>query len=511
MIPFTILQNMYLKQKSIGDEHSYILDRTLQNKHQGNSLSRPFLLLNEKFRQDTQNDVEPTLQKGQAYEGGTGAVCGSAGPGGGFGYGGPVRARAECVMSADSCSDKSQPLLNNLEFLSEPSCIFYNLKPDEHGVVSIESSKINQYHSQLIVIAVDGLSTAYRNIGIDSIIKKNNEINKKTFPFNHSFNDIRLLKSYNCEQHFIEQHLIKKLYTDEKLIIDDIKNTTIEIYESLSDIYNYCRTVSKDDTNKVMLLNKFEFLLSWNTLDEEVKGMKQFLYKYRYNCTCLSFFLSSNLICFVYIFLILSFSLFDTDYGSVYIFLISLLLENKYSEFSCHEFNYFIYKKDITFFKRVISPYLKNKLIKTFLDEYLLEINLESWLNPIKYQTLNLFEMILLSERISTIKTNILLNFQQQLSLQSKDRQSFINLFKIAIQCHSLQKSDDENLIPKTTRADMKKKARRSKRDSDESDDDRACEKECEPMDLCISTACAPPPPPQARKMFAAYEIKIYI
>jgi hypothetical protein len=93
--------------------------------------------LNEKIRQDTQNDVEPILQKGQAYEGGTGAVCGSAGPGGGFGYGSRERARTECLISNDIFSDKVQPLLNNLEFLSSPSCIFYNLKSNEHDIVGI--------------------------------------------------------------------------------------------------------------------------------------------------------------------------------------------------------------------------------------------------------------------------------------------------------------------------------------------------------------------------------------
>ncbi len=70
----------------------------------------------------------------------------------------------------------------------------------------------------------------------------------------------------------------------------------------------------------------------------------------------------------------------------------------KYSEYACHELNLFLYHKDPGFFHQVISPYLKNKLHKTFVDRYLLGDNLSSYRGD-RFSRLNLFERILLAER----------------------------------------------------------------------------------------------------------------
>ncbi len=46
---------------------------------------------------------------------------------------------------------------------------------------------------------------------------------------------------------------------------------------------------------------------------------------------------------------------------------------NNYS----HELNLFLYKKDPTFFKAVVLPFLHNKMEKTFIDHYLLQNDAE--------------------------------------------------------------------------------------------------------------------------------------
>lgn len=44
-----------------------------------------------------------------------------------------------------------------------------------------------------------------------------------------------------------------------------------------------------------------------------------------------------------------------------------------YSKEVCHEFNFFLKRNDPKFFESVVQPFLKSKIIKTFIDHYLLE------------------------------------------------------------------------------------------------------------------------------------------
>ncbi len=61
----------------------------------------------------------------------------------------------------------------------------------------------------------------------------------------------------------------------------------------------------------------------------------------------------------------------------------------KYSEFACHELNLFLARKDPAFFSKVIQPALANKIDKSFMDEYLLGIDLARYLLPTAYAKLN--------------------------------------------------------------------------------------------------------------------------
>jgi hypothetical protein len=72
----------------------------------------------------------------------------------------------------------------------------------------------------------------------------------------------------------------------------------------------------------------------------------------------------------------------------------------KYSEFACHELNFFLARKDPRFFQQVIQPYLRNKKDKTFMDEYLLGSDLQRYLEPWAYARLNMAERVLLAQRL---------------------------------------------------------------------------------------------------------------
>ena len=46
-----------------------------------------------------------------------------------------------------------------------------------------------------------------------------------------------------------------------------------------------------------------------------------------------------------------------------------------FSEHTCHELNFFLYKRDKDFFNKIVKELIKNKLEKTFMDHYLLGID----------------------------------------------------------------------------------------------------------------------------------------
>ncbi len=71
-----------------------------------------------------------------------------------------------------------------------------------------------------------------------------------------------------------------------------------------------------------------------------------------------------------------------------------------YSDHACHEVHLFLWRKDRRFFDAVVRPYLANKLQKTFIDGWLLELDVTPWLAPDRHQRLNLAERILLARRL---------------------------------------------------------------------------------------------------------------
>lgn len=70
----------------------------------------------------------------------------------------------------------------------------------------------------------------------------------------------------------------------------------------------------------------------------------------------------------------------------------------KYSQFACHELHLFLSVYDTPFFEKVVKPALANKLEKTLVDDWLLGGDLMPWLDPGRFQTLNLLELALLNQ-----------------------------------------------------------------------------------------------------------------
>ena len=75
--------------------------------------------------------------------------------------------------------------------------------------------------------------------------------------------------------------------------------------------------------------------------------------------------------------------------------------EALFSRWACHELSLFLYFKDRPFFQRVVQPMLRSKLRKTFVDWFLIaENDLSTYLRPHAFDTLNTFERMLLAIRL---------------------------------------------------------------------------------------------------------------
>ena len=151
--------------------------------------------------------------------------------------------------------------------------------------------------------------------------------------------DLRLHRALDPDRHFTEQDSVTLLKKGERLEIKDLRTARLEVFENLASAYRYLLAVREDAT-----LRQFEFILNWPDLKEEEK-------------------------------------------------------RTRYSQFACHELNFFLWKKDPRFFGEVIAPYLASKRDQTFIDKFLLGSKLNPYLEPFEYERLNSLERILLAHR----------------------------------------------------------------------------------------------------------------
>jgi predicted transcriptional regulator len=189
-------------------------------------------------------------------------------------------------------------------------------------------------------------------------------------------------RALDPERHFSEQKSISPVRENQNLSIDDITTAKIEVLDSLNSVFQLFKSINNDAK-----LHEFKFLPGWANLEKPRK------------------------------------------------------LE-LYSKYSCHELNFFIYKKDPTFFNEVVKPYIAHKRDKTFMDKWLLNMDMKEWLNPWSFGRLNIVEKILLSQRIKEKRTSIKRHVKDLCDLLPKDEERFNFLFKIALKGSALDTGD---------------------------------------------------------------------
>ncbi len=196
------------------------------------------------------------------------------------------------------------------------------------------------------------------------------------------FVDLRLKKGLDPQGHFTQQKQITILPAGQKFTLADITTSKFEAYDSLSRVYGLYATLNSDPK-----VAEFAFILQWPTLKDEEK-------------------------------------------------------REKYSKYACHELSFFLYKKDPAFFEAVIKPYLQNKKDKTFVDDFLLGENLQSYLSPWRYDQLNTTEKILLTRRIADERQYTSRRITELYQLLPPNVDEFLRLFDTAVQRSALDVGD---------------------------------------------------------------------
>jgi hypothetical protein len=205
--------------------------------------------------------------------------------------------------------------------------------------------------------------------------------------------DLRLALGLDPKQHFTQQKQISVVADGDVFVLPDITTSRFETYDKLSRVYALYATLSGNAQ-----LAEFGFILNWPNLEEEEK-------------------------------------------------------QRLYSKHACHELNFFLSKKDATFFEDTVQPFIANKKDKTFLDHWLLNNDVRKYLRPWNYERLNVVEQILLSQRIAADRRNTIRDVNDQFALLTPNIERTSFLFLSGVKGRALEAGDEFGFATKKDKA----------------------------------------------------------
>ncbi len=207
------------------------------------------------------------------------------------------------------------------------------------------------------------------------------------------FTDLRLARNLEPAKPFTQRKEITVLEKGKTLTLGNILTSELESYDTLGSIHALFTTLSGNPT-----LTQFAWVLQWPQLKDDEKIAK-------------------------------------------------------YSEFACHELNFFLAKKDVAFFNKVVKPYLANKKDKTFMDDFLLENDLASYLNPTAYARLNVVERALLAQRVKGEASNAARSLREMWEMVPPNPDLQDRLFETALRGRAMETAEGK---PGGWEADLK-------------------------------------------------------
>jgi hypothetical protein len=199
-----------------------------------------------------------------------------------------------------------------------------------------------------------------------------------------NFADQRLARNLDPAKPFTQKKEITVLDTGKSLTLADILTSELETYDTLGGVHSLFTTLSGNAH-----LAEFAFVLNWPKLKDAEKL---------------------------------------TQYG----------------KHACHELNLFLQRKDKPFFDKVIAPYLAHKKDKTFMDEYLLGLDLTKHLEPWAYARLNIVERILLGSRIQNEAPNAARHVRELWEMIPPNPEEADRLFETALRGRAMEFGNDD-------------------------------------------------------------------
>lgn len=196
------------------------------------------------------------------------------------------------------------------------------------------------------------------------------------------FADQRLARNLDPAKPFTQKKEITVLETGKALTLADILTSELETYDTLGGIHGLFTTLSGDSN-----LAEFAFILNWLKLTDAEK-------------------------------------------------------QAKCGEFASHELSFFLSRKDKPFFDKVIKPYLTHKKDKTFMDEFLLGLDLQKYLEPWAYSRLNIVERILLAQRIDNEAPNAARHVRELWEMIPPNPEEADRLFETALRGRAMESGD---------------------------------------------------------------------
>ncbi|KAF9995397.1 hypothetical protein BGZ79_010913, partial [Entomortierella chlamydospora] len=343
------IPTVYRTGRVLGEEYQYILNRKAQSKHWvGNFLTKPSVLLTPLSIGATTMSQEvmanQNFNNGPCAANGFGGAPNRAG-GQGLGRGGAMRHRRILLPGA-------HPLLT---FFSNPSVLLANLIPNQRtGIVELPYSKSSETNF-LQILVTDGTQAIQHSCALPSLAKKN--LQKR---------DLRFKSSQDYTKHYISERIgvgldpkPSSLSPDDgaesshsiTLSANGSSSSAVRVINSVSQVYDLMITLLESEAHK-QTLRRFGFIVEWHKLSDPQKN-------------------------------------------------------EKFSKWNCHELNLFLYNKDRPFFDLVVAPFIKNKLIKSFVDDYLIGASLEKYTSLSEFSLLTCMEKCLLAHRIPRLRSSV--------------------------------------------------------------------------------------------------------
>jgi hypothetical protein len=334
-------QSLYVSGRNIGDEYRYILERRFAKRQAGNMLDRPSLLLAPWSVRDT-DSFKQTALPGDGMN-----VC--------LSMGGRLAARDTHDKNGAGASQYRE----TLDFLPSPALVLANLEPGSNGVIRIARERLG-HRTQILAVLCDGENWAVRELALpDAPMQPRDRVLRRVLP---------------PEEHLVERQIVTPLAAQGTLVIEDIRSTRLELFDSLGKVYRLFQALNDNPD-----LRQFAFVVEWPTLSEEKKN-------------------------------------------------------ELYSTYACHELNLFLYRKDAAFFKQVVRPFLTHKKDKQLIDEWLLDRDLTHYLEPWAFQRLNTLERLLLAQRLKNEQERVTRHLRERYELLSPDLEDNTRRFLTALQ-----------------------------------------------------------------------------